>query len=155
MAVAFSGGLSGTMTEVIVPSRASEYSPVCGGTISSDAAGANYLLNGSAGSDVPSLSFAIHRTQAPGSYAVGPYPDGTAAAPAVVNVLILRDGQGFASWNSGGGSLVIDPGGRSGTLTADLGFAGWRRQSVNASPPPTTTLPALHVQGSWICPAGS
>jgi len=71
MAVAFSGALSGTMAEVIVPSRASESSPVCAGTISSDAAGENCLFKGGVGSDVPSLSFASPRTQAPGSYAGG------------------------------------------------------------------------------------
>lgn len=154
MALTFTGPIAGAMTAVDVPSRPSEGSPVCAGTISSDPAGANYLFVGSVGADEPSVSFAIHRTAAPGSYAIGPYPDGTANAPAVVNVLVFR--AGIASWNATGGTLVIDPGGRSGTLNADLAFAGWRRLPfANASPPPTTSLPAIHVQGPWVCPVGS
>jgi hypothetical protein len=94
-----------------------------------------------------------NRTHSAGSYAIGLYPDGTASAPAVVNVIILREG--VASWSSGSsGTLVIDPGGRSGTLRVDLGFASWRRlPSIDASPPPTTDLPALHLQGTWLYPA--
>ena len=154
MAVAFSGGLTGSLTQIDVPSRPSEGSPVCAGVISSDPAGANYLLVGSVGADLASLSFVVHRTQAAGSYAVGSYPDGTAAAPAALNVIVLREG--IASWSSGSGTLVVDPGGRSGTLAADLPFAGWRRLPYrDASPPPTTILPALHLQGSWVCPSGS
>lgn len=155
MALAFNGGLTGTLMEIQVPSRPSEGSPVCGGTISNDPAGANYLLAGPVGADVVNLSFLIHRTQAAGSYAVAAYPDGAASAPAAVNVLIYRE-EGFAAWSSGTGTLVIDSGGRSGTLSAELPFAGWRRRpAIDAPPPPPTTLPALRLQGSWVCPAGS
>jgi hypothetical protein len=155
MALGFSGGLTGSLTQINVPSRPSEGSPVCAGTISNDAAGANYLLVGNVGTDEASLSFVVHRSQAAGGYSIGPYPDGTATAPAAVNVVILREG--IASWSSGStGTLVVDPGGRSGTLTADLPFAGWRRTPARDAPdPPTTVLPALHLQGSWVCPAGS
>src|SRR4029077_18071023 len=55
MAVAFSGGLTGSLTEINVPSRPSEGSPVCAGTISNDPAGANYLLVGTVGTDEASL----------------------------------------------------------------------------------------------------
>lgn len=154
MGLTFTGPIVGTLTEVKVPSRPSEGSPVCAGTISSDPAGANYLFVGTVGADEPNVSFAIHRTAAPGSYAIGPYPDGTATAPAVVNVLVFR--AGIASWNATAGTLVIDPGGRSGTLSTDLGFAGWRRlPSRGASPPPTTGLSAIHLEGTWVCPVGS
>jgi hypothetical protein len=154
MALGVSGGLTGSLTVINVPSRPSEGSPVCGGTISNDPAGANYLLVGNVGTDEASLSFLVHRTQAAGSYQVGPYPDGTATAPAAINVVILR--AGIASWSSGTGMLVVDPGGRSGTLAADLPFAGWRRIPARDAPdPPTTVLPALHLQGEWVCPAGS
>jgi hypothetical protein len=83
---------------------------------------------------------------------IGPYPDGTATAPAAMNVIVLRDA--FATWNSGSsGMLVIDVGGRSGTLSVDLSFAGWQRSEFG--PLPTTVLPTLHLEGSWLCPAGT
>ncbi|MDP9245883.1 MAG: hypothetical protein M3O64_04445 [Chloroflexota bacterium] len=73
-----------------------------------------------------------------------------------VRVRAGRTRDGRHAWSSGSGTLVIDPGGRSGTLKVDLPFAGWRRlPSIDASPAPTTTLPALHLEGPWVCPAGS
>ena len=153
MNVTFSGGLTGGLTEVSPPRGDGRGSSICAGRLGSDPQGASYLMAALLGSDDVTLSFAIHGTQQPGTFVIGAYPDGSAAAPAVVNVLLFR--VAFAAWNSGTGQLVIDPGGRSGTITADLPFTAWSKHGVADPPPPSTALPALHLFGTWLCPPGS
>jgi hypothetical protein len=154
MSIALSGGLSGAFTEVTSPGTGGEGTPICQGRMSSDPSGVSYLLAGRIGREEFYVTFGIHGTQQPGTFTIGPYPDGSPSAPAVVNVVLLRDA--FGVWNSGTGRLVVDPGGRSGTLDAELPFNGWAKfPTIDASPPPTTALPALHVSGTWLCPPGT
>lgn len=151
MRIAFSGGLNATFTEVTNPGRGGEGTPICAGRMASDPLGVNYLLVGLLDRDPYFLTFGVHATNQPGTFTIGPYPDGSPSAPAVVNIHLLRSG--FALWNSGTGQLVIDPGGRSGTVVADLPFVGWARLPDSDAPdPPSTPLAALHLSGTWLCP---
>ena len=159
MNLTFVGGLAVTVSEIIKSSAGGgEARPVCAGTVgASDPAVKSYLFQTDLGDDRLILSFVVHRTGAAGTYAIGDYPDGSKDAPAAVNVLLFRvgPGEGFATWNSGSGNLVVDPGGRSGSLTASLGFVGWRTLPQKPNSPLPTALPGLQVSGTWVCPDGS
>jgi hypothetical protein len=120
---------------------------VCAGSLSGDPHGINYILPGqvpgvtSGDYSLIGLNFSVHRYGKSGTFSVGTFPDGTTRAPAVASVVREFSPRNIVSWISGSGSVVVDPGKRSGTLELHL-------DSVNGLDP-------LIVAGSWSCPVGS
>jgi len=139
MKLSMSGALSGPYQVVAGKDN------LCGGRLADDPQGLNYILWGhveGAGSDVGvGINFAIHRYAKPATFAVGLYPAGSTAAPAIASVTREITPREQLSWISGSGSIVVDAGTRSGTLNLHLNS--------------TTALAELVVSGSWVCPEGS
>ena len=134
-----------------------EEKPACRGGISGDPAGAGYVFALIVGTDRVTVSLVVQRTRSTGAFALGDCPDASTDAPAAINAVRCRigPGEGFAIWNSGSGTLVIDAGGRSGSVTATLPFVGWRKLPQQASSPaPTGSLGELQLAGTWVCPEG-
>ncbi len=120
--------------------------PVCGGSLSGRPHSINFVLGGVAGNWLLRIEVGVASYQRPGTFEIGPFPDGTSQAPAIVNVNATRqdlrgpltNGVNYFAWVSGSGKMTVHPGQRSGTVAAHL-------TSLD-------TPEALDVNGTWACP---
>ena len=80
----------------------------------------------------------------PGTYPLWPWTHADLSAPDGIAKIAVREVDTGALWQSGNGSLSVSTDGRSGSLDADLGYAG------RMTPPPPGIL---NISGRWACEA--